>query len=172
MELKGNVLDGETLSQTEGIHPSNLKDSLTPFILTHKGLGKHSVYIDSRAYDNKARHVRRSCEPNAIVRHYIVDSHLKFGIFGEREISKGHEVTIPYDSPVQQCDYLVECGCGFRSARCPARAHNLRLKKRLAQLQLEREERATPDTTIKMESVCSVPTEDDMSPLLIPPRKR
>ena len=131
-ELRGDVLDAETLSRTEGVPASSLnRDTFTPFLFQYKGLAKHSLfYIDSRVHGNKARYVRRSCEPNATLRHYILDSQLRFGIFADREIPKEQEVTIPHDCHIQACSFLVECGCGFRAIDCPAKTHNLRLKRK------------------------------------------
>ncbi|KAI6660079.1 Histone-lysine N-methyltransferase 2E [Oopsacas minuta] len=173
VELKGNVLDGDTLSQNEGITPSTLnRETVTPFIFVYRGLNKHSVvYIDSRLHGNKARYVRRSCEPNSILRHYILDSHLKFGIFAERDITKEQEVTIPHDSHIQSCLFLVECGCSFRASACPAKSHNLKFKKKRALIG-GMEEKTFPDTTIKSETVCPHSEEDLESPMPFFPSKK
>lgn len=168
-------MDGDTLSQNEGLSPSSLnKDALTPFIYAYRGLNKHSVvYIDSRVHGNKARYVRRSCEPNSILRHYILDSHLKFGIFAERDIPKEQEVTIPHDYNIQACMFLVECGCGFRTSMCPARSHNLKLKRKQALIALA-EEKTFPDTTINSEALGPPLSEEELeSPMpFLPSKKR
>eukprot|EP00731_Ephydatia_muelleri_P000538 Em0001g538a len=118
--------------------------------------------IDARHYGNIARFIRRSCTPNAEVRHFFVASELRFGIYALKRIDAGDEVTVPFDFRYEKCDYPVECACGQRASCLVVRANHAILNRKM-----------TPKGGTEEEQVCQSkqhgtavpPTEDSNSSL-------
>ncbi|CAB3362560.1 Hypothetical predicted protein [Cloeon dipterum] len=59
------------------------------------------VCVDARTYGNDARFVRRSCQPNAEVRHCIEKGALHLYLVAASLIEKNQEITIKHDDPVR-----------------------------------------------------------------------
>ena len=68
-----------------------------PFILTYSKFSKISICIDASIYGNEARFVRRSCNPNAEVRHTFEDNTIHLSLYSLGNLSNGTEVTIAFD---------------------------------------------------------------------------
>ncbi|XP_064604986.1 inactive histone-lysine N-methyltransferase 2E-like isoform X2 [Liolophura sinensis] len=84
---------------------------LHPFVLFYTKFDNTSLCIDASNYGNDARFVRRSCTPNAEIRHIVSSGNIRFYIFSTTEIAKGTEITIPFDYQYKDCSYNVECSC-------------------------------------------------------------
>jgi hypothetical protein len=59
------------------------------------------VCVDARTYGNDARFVRRSCKPNAEVRHCIEKGALHLYLVAAGAIEKNQEITVKHDDPVR-----------------------------------------------------------------------
>lgn len=68
-----------------------------PFVLFYSKFDGLEMCVDARSFGNEARFIRRSCTPNAEVRHVIEDGMLHLYIYSLRSISKGSEITIGFD---------------------------------------------------------------------------
>lgn len=68
-----------------------------PFVLFYSKFDGLEMCVDARSFGNEARFIRRSCTPNAEVRHVIEDGMLHLYIYSQRSISKGSEITIGFD---------------------------------------------------------------------------
>ncbi|KAG5830609.1 hypothetical protein ANANG_G00312500 [Anguilla anguilla] len=90
-----------------------------PFVLFYSKFHGLEVCVDARSFGNEARFVRRSCTPNAEVRHVIEDGTLRLYIYSLRHIGKGSEVTIGFDYDYGNCKYQVDCACLRGSPHCP-----------------------------------------------------
>ncbi|KAG9342328.1 hypothetical protein JZ751_016830 [Albula glossodonta] len=77
-----------------------------------------------KSFGNEARFIRRSCTPNAEVRHAIEDGTLHLYIYSVRPISKGNEITIGFDYDYGSCKYKVDCACLRGSSQCPVLKQN------------------------------------------------
>ncbi len=86
-----------------------------PFVYLYDKISDLDLCIDARYYGNLARFIRRSCSPNAELRHLFVSDELRFGVYATDVIASGEEVTLPFDFHYEKCDYLVECACGQKS---------------------------------------------------------
>lgn len=112
-------------------HPSSLILSLSPSV---KNLPFHLTFCPClsllfpsllpllssslfREYGNLGRFIRRSCSPNAELRHFFVNSEVHFGVYATHTISVREEITLPFDFRYEKCDYPSECACGQKS--CP-----------------------------------------------------
>ena len=58
---------------------------------------KMDICIDANTYGNEARYVRRSCNPNAEIRHAFEDSTIHLSLYSLGHIAKGSEITIGFD---------------------------------------------------------------------------
>ncbi|KAI1882266.1 hypothetical protein AGOR_G00248910 [Albula goreensis] len=95
-----------------------------PFVLFYSKLHGLEVCVDARSFGNEARFIRRSCTPNAEVRHAIEDGTLHLYIYSVRPISKGNEITIGFDYDYGSCKYKVDCACLRGSSQCPVLKQN------------------------------------------------
>ncbi|XP_060841669.1 histone-lysine N-methyltransferase set-26 isoform X1 [Rhopalosiphum padi] len=66
------------------------------------------VCVDCRTYGNDARFVRRSCKPNAELKHYIEKGSIHLYIVANRYIEKNTEITINHQAAVP----FKRCNCG------------------------------------------------------------
>lgn len=57
--------------------------------------------VDARTYGNDARFVRRSCQPNAEVRHCIEKGALHLYLVALTPIDKNHEIMVKHEDPVK-----------------------------------------------------------------------
>lgn len=108
IEYKGKVMLKNNYDKEQGL--VNCFNKLQPFVLFYSKLDVN-LCVDARAYGNEARFVRRSCTPNAEVKHILSQGKLYFIILSTKEIMCGFEVTIPFDYNYQDCTYGVECAC-------------------------------------------------------------
>ncbi|XP_031438272.1 inactive histone-lysine N-methyltransferase 2E isoform X2 [Clupea harengus] len=95
-----------------------------PFVLFYSKFDGLEMCVDARNFGNDARFIRRSCTPNAEVRHVVEDGMLHLYIYSLRHISKGSEVTIGFDYDYGSCKYKVDCAC-LMDHECPVFKHNL-----------------------------------------------
>ncbi|XP_063316906.1 inactive histone-lysine N-methyltransferase 2E isoform X2 [Pelmatolapia mariae] len=96
-----------------------------PFVLFYSKFDGLEMCVDARSFGNEARFIRRSCTPNAEVRHVIEDGMLHLYIYSLRPISKGTEITIGFDFDYGSCKYKVDCACVKGNQECPVLKHNL-----------------------------------------------
>ncbi|XP_030624778.1 inactive histone-lysine N-methyltransferase 2E isoform X2 [Chanos chanos] len=96
-----------------------------PFVLFYSKFDGLEMCVDARNFGNEARFIRRSCTPNAEVRHVIEDGMLHLYIYSLRSISKGNEITIGFDYDYGSCKYKVDCACLKGNQECPVLKHNL-----------------------------------------------
>lgn len=96
-----------------------------PFVLFYSKFDGLEMCVDARSFGNEARFIRRSCTPNAEVRHVIEEGMLHLYIYSLRSISKGSEITIGFDYDYGSCKYKVDCACVKGNPECPVLKHNL-----------------------------------------------
>ncbi|RVE72699.1 hypothetical protein OJAV_G00043560 [Oryzias javanicus] len=96
-----------------------------PFVLFYSKFNEVEMCVDARTFGNDARFIRRSCTPNAEVRHMISDGMIHLCIYAISHISKDSEVTIGFDYEFNSCDYKVDCACHKGNQNCPVQRHNL-----------------------------------------------
>ncbi|XP_036433105.1 inactive histone-lysine N-methyltransferase 2E isoform X1 [Colossoma macropomum] len=96
-----------------------------PFVLFYSKFDGLEMCVDARSFGNEARFIRRSCTPNAEVRHVIEDGMLHLYIYSLRSIPKGSEITIGFDYDYGSCKYKVDCACVRGNQDCPVLKHNL-----------------------------------------------
>uniref|UniRef100_A0A672RFP3 Lysine methyltransferase 2E (inactive) n=1 Tax=Sinocyclocheilus grahami TaxID=75366 RepID=A0A672RFP3_SINGR len=96
-----------------------------PFVLFYSKFDGLEMCVDARSFGNEARFIRRSCTPNAEVRHVIEDGMLHLYIYSLRSISKGSEITIGFDYDYGSCKYKVDCACVKGNQECPVLKHNM-----------------------------------------------
>lgn len=95
-----------------------------PFVLFYSKFDGLEMCVDARSFGNEARFIRRSCTPNAEVRHVIEDGMLHLYIYSVRHITKGTEITIGFDFDYGSCKYKVDCACVKGNQECPVLKHN------------------------------------------------
>ncbi|KAI0100853.1 hypothetical protein GGR51DRAFT_340621 [Nemania sp. FL0031] len=83
--------------------PSNRWQDLScplPFVFFHPML---PIYIDTRKEGSRARYVRRSCKPNAILDTYLSEgSEYRFWLVSDRPIRTGEQITIAWEFNLQK----------------------------------------------------------------------
>uniref|UniRef100_A0A6J0U3U7 Inactive histone-lysine N-methyltransferase 2E isoform X1 n=2 Tax=Pogona vitticeps TaxID=103695 RepID=A0A6J0U3U7_9SAUR len=90
-----------------------------PFVLFYSKFHGLEMCVDARTFGNEARFIRRSCTPNAEVRHAIEDGTIHLYIFSTENIPKGTEITIAFDFDYGNCKYKVDCACLKENPECP-----------------------------------------------------
>uniref|UniRef100_A0A8C8RQ52 SET domain containing 5 n=1 Tax=Pelusios castaneus TaxID=367368 RepID=A0A8C8RQ52_9SAUR len=90
-----------------------------PFVLFYSKFNDVEMCVDARTFGNDARFIRRSCTPNAEVRHVIADGMIHLCIYAITSIAKDTEVTIAFDYEYSICDYKVDCACHKGNRNCP-----------------------------------------------------
>uniref|UniRef100_A0A914I6C5 SET domain-containing protein n=1 Tax=Globodera rostochiensis TaxID=31243 RepID=A0A914I6C5_GLORO len=119
------------LSEVQSRTPSKLNQH--NFTLIYKGLGESKeLFVDACRVVSDARAVRKSCRPNAAVKHAILDGQIHIYLVATTDIDKSTEITIPFDSDYWDSCVPVECACGFSKnqssspggMRCPVQEFN------------------------------------------------
>ncbi|XP_078517988.1 histone-lysine N-methyltransferase SETD5 isoform X4 [Lissotriton helveticus] len=90
-----------------------------PFVLFYSKFGGLEMCVDARTFGNDARFIRRSCTPNAEVRHLIADGMVHLCIYALAAIAKDAEVTIAFDFDYSNCNFKVDCACHKGNRNCP-----------------------------------------------------
>ncbi|KAL8220945.1 UNVERIFIED_CONTAM: Histone-lysine N-methyltransferase 2E [Gekko kuhli] len=90
-----------------------------PFVLFYSKFHGLEMCVDARTFGNEARFIRRSCTPNAEVRHTIEDGTIHLYIYSTQNIPKGTEITIAFDFDYGNCKYKVDCACLKENPECP-----------------------------------------------------
>ncbi|XP_038132587.1 histone-lysine N-methyltransferase SETD5 isoform X1 [Cyprinodon tularosa] len=96
-----------------------------PFVLFYSKFNDVDMCVDARTFGNNARFIRRSCTPNAEVRHMIAEGMIHLCIYATSQIAKDSEVTIGFDYEFNSCNYKVDCACHKGNQNCPVQKHNL-----------------------------------------------
>ncbi|XP_017292617.1 histone-lysine N-methyltransferase SETD5 isoform X2 [Kryptolebias marmoratus] len=96
-----------------------------PFVLFYSKFNDVEMCVDARTFGNDARFIRRSCTPNAEVRHMIAEGMIHLCIYAISQITKDSEVTIGFDYEFSNCNYKVDCACHKGNQNCPVQKHNL-----------------------------------------------
>ncbi|XP_071349600.1 histone-lysine N-methyltransferase SETD5 isoform X3 [Trachinotus anak] len=96
-----------------------------PFVLFYSKFNDVEMCVDARTFGNDARFIRRSCTPNAEVRHMIAEGMIHLCIYALNQITKDAEVTIGFDYEFNSCNYKVDCACHKGNQNCPVQKHNL-----------------------------------------------
>uniref|UniRef100_A0A3P9QB09 SET domain containing 5 n=1 Tax=Poecilia reticulata TaxID=8081 RepID=A0A3P9QB09_POERE len=95
-----------------------------PFVLFYSKFNDVEMCVDARTFGNDARFIRRSCTPNAEVRHMIAEGMIHLCIYAISPIAKDTEVTIGFDYEYSS-NYKVDCACHKGNQNCPVQKHNL-----------------------------------------------
>ncbi|XP_068120903.1 histone-lysine N-methyltransferase SETD5 [Hyperolius riggenbachi] len=95
-----------------------------PFVLFYSKFNGLEMCVDARTFGNDARFIRRSCTPNAEVRHMIADGMVHLCIYSIAAISKDTEITIAFDYDYSNCNYKVDCACHKGNRNCPVQKRN------------------------------------------------
>ncbi|KAM4022389.1 histone-lysine N-methyltransferase SETD5 [Anomaloglossus baeobatrachus] len=95
-----------------------------PFVLFYSKFNGLEMCVDARTFGNDARFIRRSCTPNAEVRHMIADGMVHLCIYAIAAIAKDSEVTIAFDFDYSNCSYKVDCACHKGNRNCPVQKRN------------------------------------------------
>ncbi|KAM6162003.1 histone-lysine N-methyltransferase SETD5 isoform 6-T6 [Erethizon dorsatum] len=95
-----------------------------PFVLFYSKFNGVEMCVDARTFGNDARFIRRSCTPNAEVRHMIADGTIHLCIYAVSAITKDAEVTIAFDYEYSNCNYKVDCACHKGNRNCPIQKRN------------------------------------------------
>ncbi|XP_075039589.1 histone-lysine N-methyltransferase SETD5 isoform X2 [Mixophyes fleayi] len=95
-----------------------------PFVLFYSKFNGLEMCVDARTFGNDARFIRRSCTPNAEVRHVIADGMVHLCIYAVAAIAKDTEVTIAFDYDYSNCNYKVDCACHKGNRNCPVQKRN------------------------------------------------
>ncbi|XP_040262559.1 histone-lysine N-methyltransferase SETD5 isoform X2 [Bufo bufo] len=95
-----------------------------PFVLFYSKFNGLEMCVDARTFGNDARFIRRSCTPNAEVRHVIADGMVHLCIYAIAAIAKDTEVTIAFDYDYSNCSYKVDCACHKGNRNCPVQKRN------------------------------------------------
>ncbi|XP_043933967.1 histone-lysine N-methyltransferase SETD5 isoform X2 [Protopterus annectens] len=90
-----------------------------PFVLFYSKFSGLEMCVDARTFGNDARFIRRSCTPNAEVRHMIADRMIHLCIYAIADICKDAEITIAFDYEYSNCNYKVDCACHKGNQNCP-----------------------------------------------------
>ncbi|XP_055974308.1 inactive histone-lysine N-methyltransferase 2E isoform X1 [Sorex fumeus] len=96
-----------------------------PFVLFYSKFHGLEMCVDARTFGNEARFIRRSCTPNAEVRHEIEDGTIHLYIYSIQSIPKGTEITIAFDFDYGNCKYKVDCACLKENPECPVLKRSL-----------------------------------------------
>lgn len=96
-----------------------------PFVLFYSKFHGLEMCVDARTFGNEARFIRRSCTPNAEVRHEIEDGTIHLYIYSIQSIPKGMEITIAFDFDYGNCKYKVDCACLKENPECPVLKRSL-----------------------------------------------
>ncbi|XP_075430481.1 histone-lysine N-methyltransferase SETD5 isoform X2 [Ascaphus truei] len=95
-----------------------------PFVLFYSKFNGLEMCVDARTFGNDARFIRRSCTPNAEVRHMIADGMVHLCIYAIAAIAKDAEVTVAFDYDYSNCNYKVDCACHKGNRNCPVQKRN------------------------------------------------
>ncbi|XP_066992672.2 inactive histone-lysine N-methyltransferase 2E isoform X2 [Anabrus simplex] len=82
------------------------------------------VCVDTRTYGNDARFIRRSCKPNAEVRHCIEKGILHLYIVTTSSVEKNNEITISHDGYLDPVGQRFVCACGNPKECCGSTRRN------------------------------------------------
>ncbi|EGT42139.1 hypothetical protein CAEBREN_08188 [Caenorhabditis brenneri] len=76
----------------------------------HFGSREQLLCFDTKVNGNDTKHVRRSCHPNALLKH-VVAPEGKLGVIlvASEDISKTMEVTLPFDADWRDSNSTLEC---------------------------------------------------------------
>ncbi|XP_021466298.2 histone-lysine N-methyltransferase SETD5 isoform X1 [Oncorhynchus mykiss] len=97
-----------------------------PFVLFYSKFNEVEMCVDARTFGNDARFIRRSCTPNAEVRHMIAEGMIHLCVYAVTQIPRDAEVTIGFDYDFNSCNYKVDCACHKNNQQnCPVQKHNL-----------------------------------------------
>ncbi|CAL4133750.1 unnamed protein product [Meganyctiphanes norvegica] len=115
IEFQGKYL---LSSQWNAHHSHGATQPFMPYVLQYympkEGL---TVCVDARTYGNDARFARRSCNPNAEIRHVVERGSLHLYLVARQDIQESQEITIPMDTANSQLDLMC---CSPLSHNCPA----------------------------------------------------
>ncbi|CAE1319382.1 MLL5 [Acanthosepion pharaonis] len=157
LQATENLKEGQLISEYIG-HVS-LKEEcdnafmkrLRPFTLVYSKLEGTELFIDASSLGNDSRFIRRSCCPNAEMRHQLQQGFIRFLIYSTKMISKGAEITIPFDFTQEDGVLHTECACS--RINCPLnKPKNKRINMNRARRKVKN--KSTPDNSlsdIKME---------------------
>ncbi|CAI9715015.1 inactive histone-lysine N-methyltransferase 2E-like isoform X2 [Octopus vulgaris] len=123
LQATENLKEGQLISEYVG--RVSLKEEcinasmkrLKPFTLVYSKVEGAELFIDASTLGNVSRYIRRSCSPNAEMRHLLHQGFIRFLIYSTKVISKGAEITIPFDFTREDGVLHTECACS--RINCP-----------------------------------------------------
>lgn len=107
IELNGQIgIQKEYCEDPENRWPE--LSSPLPFVFFHPML---PLYIDTRKEGSRARYVRRSCRPNALLDTYLSEgAEYHFWLVSDRRIAANEQITIPWDFRLPKLDRVRMLG--------------------------------------------------------------
>lgn len=158
LQATENLKEGQLISEYIG-HVS-LKEEcdnafmkrLRPFTLVYSKLEGTELFIDASSLGNDSRFIRRSCCPNAEMRHQLQQGFIRFLIYSTKMISKGAEITIPFDFTQEDGVLHTECACS--RINCPLNKPKNKRINMNSRARRKVKNKSTPDNSlsdIKME---------------------
>ncbi|XP_071816023.1 uncharacterized protein [Apostichopus japonicus] len=112
MQLSG------TLSLKDNKRKNHSKQ-LESFMFVYSSFCNTEMILNAGSHDNIARFTRKSCCPNAEIRHMIFDGEIHLYLFALKDIGSNSEVTLGLDFDVNVGPHPVKCACGKKS--CPVK---------------------------------------------------
>jgi uncharacterized protein len=111
-ELRGKIGHMKDYVQDEANRWEDLRHPL-PFVFFHPAL---PIYIDTREEGTLVRYLRRSCQPNLVMKTILENgSDYRFCFMTTKEIEAGAELTIPWTTDEHVRAFTQQFGSGIKS---------------------------------------------------------
>lgn len=99
----------------------NHSKQLESFMFVYTSFCNTELILDASSQENVARFTRKSCSPNAEIRHMIFDGVVQLYLFALKDIGSNTEVTLGLDFDYTAGPHPVKCACGKKS--CPVKKY-------------------------------------------------
>lgn len=94
----------------------------SPYVFYYSEMDHLQLCVDARTHGNDARFARRSCSPNSVVKHFLLNGRVCLGIFSSCPLPKGAEITIPFEFQFEEYHSYMDCAC--RQEMCAVMKYN------------------------------------------------
>ncbi|KAK2571082.1 Inactive histone-lysine N-methyltransferase 2E [Acropora cervicornis] len=98
------------------------KNKCSPYVFYYSEMDHLQLCVDARTHGNDARFARRSCSPNSVVKHFLLNGRVCLGIFSSCPLPKGAEITIPFEFQFEEYHSYMDCAC--RQEMCAVMKYN------------------------------------------------
>ncbi|XP_018575451.1 uncharacterized protein LOC108914194 isoform X2 [Anoplophora glabripennis] len=129
------------------------------------------VCVDTRTYGNSARFIRRSCKPNAELRHCIEKGVLHLYIVSITTVERNCELTIKHESHDLAAigTTQIACACG-NAEQCAVNKSTIKKNNETSELQRKRRGRRTVSSSLpEADPPKEVKEEPQPLPVVLPP---